>query len=116
MTVDELKRVRNFSVSNSFGKIEFGGETDVTGLNLDEIVKIEDKAVTVYPDETTPKPPVGQGLNKPAVVHLYNCQPKKDMPLDVYEDKIRKMCERRGSEFVSWSRRNFEWVFKVPHF
>lgn len=116
MTVDELKRVRNFSISNSYGKIEFEGESDVTGLNLDEIVKIEDKAVTVYPDEHTTKPPVGQGLNKPAVVHLYNCQPKKDMPLDVYEDKIRKMCERRGSEFVSWSRRNFEWVFKVPHF
>lgn len=53
----------------AFGDVLFQGETNVQGLNLDEIVIFEDQSVTVYPNESQ-KPPLNSELNKPARIRL----------------------------------------------
>lgn len=68
MTEEELRRVRKFTVTNLHsGQITW--ETDVRGLNLDKLVVINHETVTVSPDGQTH--PMCQGLNKPAVVTLW---------------------------------------------
>lgn len=41
MTIVELQKVKDFTITNKFGKIEFLGETDISGVNLADIVTIE---------------------------------------------------------------------------
>jgi hypothetical protein len=40
MTVKELENVEDFTVSNSFGSIFWPGKTDVTRVNLADIITI----------------------------------------------------------------------------
>ncbi|CAG9323544.1 unnamed protein product [Blepharisma stoltei] len=47
MTAEELKSEKNFTIENKFEKIVFDGETNVTSLNLDEIVKIDSRGVRI---------------------------------------------------------------------
>ena len=76
-TENELRQVDGFTVENKYGRIEFEGRTDVLGVNLDELVEINPKLAEVYPERLFPteesKPIVGQKLNKPAHVILYDC-------------------------------------------
>lgn len=74
-----LAAVQDFTViREGFGEITWPGFTDVRGLSVDDTVIIEDKAVEVYPQRGERGSgegavPFGTGLNKPAVVTLYNC-------------------------------------------
>jgi hypothetical protein len=56
-----LEKVDNFTVSNEFGSILFLGQTDVTSVDLQEVVTIEKGSVEVYDDEKhhLTKPSVG---------------------------------------------------------
>ncbi|KAE8795609.1 Nuclear pore complex protein Nup98 [Hordeum vulgare] len=54
-----------------YGSIKFLGETDVRGLDLESIVEFNNREVIVYKDDSK-KPPVGEGLNKAALVTLLN--------------------------------------------
>ena len=66
------RRVRDFVVGRQgYGSIKFLGETDVRGLDLESIVEFNNREVIVYKDDSE-KPPVGEGLNKAAVVTLLN--------------------------------------------
>jgi hypothetical protein len=117
MTLDQLRSVENFTVQNQHGKIEFEGTTDVTRLDIDQIVQIEASSVCVYPDEVdVPKPKEGHGLNKPAKVTLYNCKPKKPIPTEQFIAKIKKYCTERACEFISYNPGSGTWSFKVKHF
>ncbi|KAJ1404014.1 hypothetical protein SESBI_26934 [Sesbania bispinosa] len=71
--------VKDFVVGRQgYGSIKFLGETDVRGLDLESIIQFNNREVIVYMDDAK-KPPVGQGLNKPAEVTLLNikCFDKK---------------------------------------
>ena len=46
-----------------YGSVFFPGEVDITDLDIDSIVHIRRKEVTVYPEDDK-KPPVGEGLNR----------------------------------------------------
>jgi hypothetical protein len=60
LTVKELESVKSFKVSNEFGSVEFIGETDVTRVDLGDIINIEEKNLEVYDDERhVDKPAVG---------------------------------------------------------
>jgi len=115
MSLAELQRVHDFTVRNEHGEVVFEGETNVAGVDLDAIVQIESKAVVLYPEGTS-KPQVGRGLNKPALVRLLNCQPKREQARGEFDAKVRKVCERNGAEFVSYTADTGEWVFRVAHF
>jgi hypothetical protein len=117
MSAEELSAVRGFSVQNEYGIIEFLGETDVRELDLDAIVRIEEKAVIMYPDEKgARKPSIGKGLNKPARIRLFDCRPMKKIPPELFEEKIRKVCARNGTEFESYDTDTGEWIFRANHF
>jgi hypothetical protein len=40
MTVKELEKIENFSISNEFGSILWSGATDLTRVDLEDIVTI----------------------------------------------------------------------------
>ncbi|KAK1326439.1 hypothetical protein QJS10_CPA01g00129 [Acorus calamus] len=118
-------RVKGFVVGHrAYGNIRFEGETDVRRLDLESIVQFNNKEVVVYPDESK-KPPIGQGLNKPAVVTLLNikCLNKKTGELftegsrvEKYREMLKKKTQEQGAEFVSYDAVKAEWTFKVDHF
>ncbi|XP_017218528.1 nuclear pore complex protein NUP98A [Daucus carota subsp. sativus] len=119
------RHVKDFVVGrHGYGSIKFLGETDVRRLDLESLVQFNHREVIVYMDESK-KPPVGQGLNKPAVVTLLNvkCFDKKtgrhftEGPrIDKYKEMLRKKAEDQGAEFVSYDPIEGEWAFKVSHF
>ncbi len=66
-------------VWNEFGSVSFLDKTDVTGTDFADIITIKKNEVEVYDDERHTginKPPVGQKLNKPAIISLNNIFPK----------------------------------------
>ena len=120
MTDEDLAQVFRFRVSRKgFGMIEWEGCTDVTGLNLDDIVNIEHQSISVYEGDVD-RPPVGRGLNKPAVLTLFDIYPaNRNGSQDMYfkfEEKLKKICSKRGAEFRSYDIESGEWSFRVENF
>ncbi|WJX55187.1 hypothetical protein P8452_40987 [Trifolium repens] len=116
--------VKDFVVGRQgYGSIRFLGVTDVRGLDLESIVQFDIHKLIVYPDDSK-KPPVGQGLNKPAEVTLnikyfdkkagqqYTGGPR----IDKYKEMLKRMAKNQGVEFVSYDANKGEWKFKVNHF
>ncbi|KAJ0980511.1 hypothetical protein J5N97_008766 [Dioscorea zingiberensis] len=109
---------------HGYGSIKFYGETDIRGLVLDSLIEFNNREVIVYKDESK-KPPVGQGLNKPAEVTLLNIkftnkktgQQYTDGPkIERYKEMLRKKAEEKGAEFISYDAVKGEWIFRVKHF
>jgi len=124
----DLRNVSNFSVHHEkFGSVTWLGTTDITGLDIDDIVDFGEQTIEVYADDEH-KPPEGRELNKPAEVCLKGCWPmnkqtRRREPTDdarrlqKYERKLADMCERRnGMNFVSYDYRSGMWRFRVAHF
>lgn len=119
------RHVKNFVVGRQgYGSIKFFGETDVRRLDLESLVQFNNREVIVYMDESK-KPPVGQGLNKPAEVTLLNikCFDKKSGQqytegprIEKYREMLKRKAEDQGAEFVSYDPVKGEWKFKVNHF
>ncbi|CAL5327946.1 unnamed protein product [Camellia sinensis] len=119
------RRVKDFVVGrHGYGSIRFIGETDVRRLDLESLIQFNNREVIVYMDESK-KPPVGQGLNKPAEVTLLNikCFDKKTgrqytegPKIDRYEEMLKRKAEDQGAEFVSYDPVKGEWKFRVNHF
>ena len=81
--------------------------SDIRGLNLDDIVTFEKKAVTVYPEQGIyPKPPVGEGLNKPATITLLHVLPKKQETADKYAQMIANTTKKFDGKLISKKRNN----------
>ncbi|PRQ16783.1 putative peptidase S59, nucleoporin [Rosa chinensis] len=118
-------RVKDFVVGrHGCGSIKFLGETDVRRLDLEALVQFNNKEVIVYRDENK-KPPVGQGLNKPAEVTLLNikCIEKKTglqytegPKVEKYKEMLKRKAEEQGAKFVSFDPKKEEWTFMVDHF
>uniref|UniRef100_B9I0P2 Nucleoporin autopeptidase n=1 Tax=Populus trichocarpa TaxID=3694 RepID=B9I0P2_POPTR len=119
------RHVKDFVVGrHGYGSIKFSGETDVRRLDLESLVQFNNREVIVYMDDSK-KPPVGQGLNKPAEVTLLNikCFDKKTgrqftegPKIEKYKEMLKRKAEDQGAEFVSYDPVKGEWKFKVNHF
>ncbi|PIA38974.1 hypothetical protein AQUCO_02700272v1 [Aquilegia coerulea] len=119
------QHVKNFVVGrHGFGSIKFIGETDVRRLDLESLVQFNNREVIVYMDDSK-KPPVGQGLNKPAEVKLLNikCFDKKTgqqytegPKVEKYKEMLMKKAREQEAEFVSYDALKGEWTFRVNHF
>ncbi|XP_056174189.1 nuclear pore complex protein NUP98A isoform X2 [Syzygium oleosum] len=119
------RRVKDFIVGrHGYGSIKFIGETDVRRLDLEALVQFNNREVIVYLDDNK-KPPIGQGLNKPAEVTLLNikCSDKKTgqqwtegPKVEKYKEMLKKKAEDQGAEFVSYDPVKGVWKFKVNHF
>ncbi|XP_048131644.1 nuclear pore complex protein NUP98A-like [Rhodamnia argentea] len=118
-------RIKDFVIGRlDYGHIKFVGETDVRRLDLDSLVRFNNREVILYADESK-KPPIGQGLNKPAEVTLLNmkCIDKKTgkqyvegPKVEKYKEMLKKAAEEQGGEFMSYDPIKGEWKFKVCHF
>ncbi|KAJ7015171.1 nuclear pore complex protein NUP98A-like isoform X4 [Populus alba x Populus x berolinensis] len=119
------QHVKDFVVGrHGYGSIKFLVETDVRRLDLESLVQFNNREVIVYMDDSK-KPPVGQGLNKPAEVTLLNikCVDKKTgrqftegPKIERYKEMLKRKAEDQGAEFVSYDPVKGEWKFKVNHF
>ncbi|KAK3150615.1 hypothetical protein QOZ80_3AG0235480 [Eleusine coracana subsp. coracana] len=110
-----LSRVPNFVIGRArYGEIRFLSDTDVRGLDLNEIVRFNRHCVAVYDDEDN-KPPVGHGLNKAAEVTLL-----LDLRLfhepSIVDGMLRSRTKKQGARFVSFNPVNGKWKFEVDHF
>ncbi|KAL4375120.1 hypothetical protein HN51_009012 [Arachis hypogaea] len=117
--------VKDFVVGRQgYGSIRFLGETDVRGLDLESLIQFNNREVIVYMDDAK-KPPVGQGLNKPAEVTLLNikCFDKKTgqqytegPKIEKYKEMLKRKAEDQGAEFISYDPIKGEWKIRVNHF
>lgn len=78
MTLSELMMVKGVTVSNEFGSVEFLDTTDVSRVDFADAITISKRNLEVYDDARigSNKPPVGQKLNKPAIITLNNIELK----------------------------------------
>ncbi|KAL3317930.1 Nuclear pore complex protein Nup98-Nup96 [Cichlidogyrus casuarinus] len=105
----------------SYGHIAFAGETDVTGINLDERGE-----VVIYPDDDN-KPSIGYGLNRRAVVTLDGLWPKDKTTRELitqpdvqtanrFGERLEKATNRMDAIFIEYRSETGSWVFEVKHF
>ena len=118
MTVKELENVEDFTVSNSFGSIFWPGKTDVTRVNLADIITIIQNNTEVYDDERhgSTKPTVGQKLNKEAIITLTGIKLKPGQSATQKEKILKRGIEQNDGEHLSYDGIKSEWQFKVKHF
>ncbi|OAF67464.1 hypothetical protein A3Q56_04807 [Intoshia linei] len=129
LALDENNKciVNNFTVVRiGYGSVMFYGDTDVSNLNIDEIIIFGDKILTVYPDFDC-KPEVGEGINKRAQVTLDCVWPKDAQSSKIIKnpDLLEKMqwsltlknnCESMNAKFIDYRVKTGTWVFEVNHF
>ena len=60
--------------------------------------------------------PVGKGLNKPAIITLFDCKPKKPVPYDEFVKVLRALCETNKAKFIDWNKKTGEWKYSVENF
>ncbi|XP_076954103.1 nuclear pore complex protein NUP98A-like [Bidens hawaiensis] len=118
-------RVNDFVVGrHGYGSIKFLGETDVRNVDIETDIRFNKRGVIVYMDDSK-KPPVGEGLNKPAEITLLNIkwfdkktgmQHTDGSKVIKYTEMLKKKAMAQGAEFVSYDPVEGEWKFRVQHF
>ena len=119
--------IQDFTIGrDGYGSVHFPGSTDITDIDLDDIVHIRRKEVTLYPNDET-KPELGYGLNKTAVItldkvwpidksnHLPITSPQKLSTMG-YKDKIERSTAKLQAKFIEYRPETGSWVFEVKHF
>ena len=97
---ETLMEIEGFSIRNKHGMIEFEGLTDVTYLNLDKLVDIDQNVIEVYP-ENVKKPPLGKKLNKSAILTFNKCRySKKVSHKKVFEKLLKKANDQVDFFFI----------------
>ncbi|KAK0617111.1 nuclear protein 96-domain-containing protein [Immersiella caudata] len=123
MNRNQLKKVANFTVGReNVGSVSFKVPVDLTGINLDElfgeVVVLTTRSATVYPIQAK-KPPVGKGLNVPALISLEHSYPRGG--LTTTGRKLERHIERLRTQipdttFESYDKETGVWNFSVEHF
>lgn len=68
-------------------------------------------------DEDSPEyPPVGCGLNHPAILTFYEVFPPKEISADHFTTFLKKHSTSMGGEFISYDNVTGVWSIRVPHF
>ncbi|KAI4994886.1 hypothetical protein ZWY2020_034789 [Hordeum vulgare] len=90
----------------------------------ERVLADHNREVIVYKDDRN-KPPVGEGLNKAALVTLLNikCMNRKTDEqytqgprFDKFKEMLVKKAQEQGVEFISFDGAKGEWKFRVKHF
>ncbi|TDZ25488.1 Nucleoporin NUP145 [Colletotrichum orbiculare MAFF 240422] len=121
----QRQQVGNFTVGrDNVGSVKFQVPVDLTNIDLDEIyggiVILETRSATVYPIAAK-KPPVGKGLNIPALITLEQSWPRgRDKRPSNDAKKFAKHVERlkriEDTTFDSYDADTGIWKFSVEHF
>ena len=112
--------ITDFTVGRKgHGKIVFVGETDITGLNLDKLVSIEQQEVILSKDSPRPE---RNTLNKPALVCFEGIYPGEDTQEHAMTLKkgLEEYCNTTNknipTKFVSYDPQTGLFVLKVDRF
>jgi len=124
MSEADLATVAGFKVERpGYGSVEWDGAVDVRGVDIDTVVLIESKNVSVYDEaeETGQKPQQGSKLNRPAVITMYDIYPKDGAESSAeakekLKRKIEKSTKKMGAELLSFDEESGVWKFRVGHF
>ena len=119
LSLDDLKSVRNFTVGHKgVGKVTFLGDSDISGLDLDQLVRIEPKFVELC--TSTVNDPKGKNLNKPSLVFFENVHPleKTKCGYGILDRALKQLCESLEvpAQFVNYDRESGELVMKIDCF
>ena len=110
MTDKQLSELPEFTVTHAtFGSATWTGPVDVRGLDLDLVVRIARGQIDVYPPGCPKRPPIGQGLNRRAVLVLLCCPASR-------RSRIDEMCALIDAELVESSERDGRVVLSREHF
>ncbi|CAF1660456.1 unnamed protein product [Adineta ricciae] len=139
-TIEELRSyfneqgqcfVEKFTVGRKhYGSVTFqGSHMNLAGLDLDRLVEIDRRQVTVYPDEND-RPGEGEGLNCQAVISLLGVYPidrsKSNSGEEVtdperliemnYGQYLEGMTKKFHGLFIGYDVETGTWTFQVEHF
>ncbi|KAI0120451.1 nuclear protein 96-domain-containing protein [Hypoxylon sp. NC0597] len=118
----QRQKVSDFTVGReNVGYVKFKVPIDLTTIDIDkifdEIVILEPRSATVYPNPAK-KPPIGKGLNVPALINLENSWPrssKKGKPISINKH-IERLKRVEDTKFENYNPETGEWTFSVEHF
>ncbi|KAI0022794.1 nuclear protein 96-domain-containing protein [Xylariomycetidae sp. FL0641] len=117
----QRQKVTDFTVGReNIGFVKFRVPVDLTTVEIDSIldgiVKLEPRSATVYPIAAK-KPPMGKGLNVPALITLENAWPRasrgKPTTLSKHIERLKKIPD---TKFEKYDAETGQWVFSVEHF
>jgi nuclear pore complex protein Nup98-Nup96 len=115
----DLAAVSNFSVMRKgVGKVAWEGAVDVRGANLDRIIAIDPKSVSIYTEEEEEgrKPEVGTKLNRSAILTLENVFPPDPSAPEKFVKKVTRQTMKMDAELISYDPSSGEWILRVQHF
>ncbi|KAI1422546.1 nuclear protein 96-domain-containing protein [Xylaria sp. FL1777] len=118
----QRQKVANFTVGReNVGYVKFKVPVDLTSIDVDTIydgiVVLTPRSATVYPNPGG-KPPVGKGLNVPALINLENAWPRasrtgKPTSITKHVQRLEKIPD---TKFEKYNADTGEWTFSVEHF
>jgi nuclear pore complex protein Nup98-Nup96 len=119
----QRQRVSDFTVGReNVGSVTFKVPVDLSNINLDElfdnIVVLVPRSATVYP-VAAKKPPVGKGLNVPAMISLEHSYPRggpstTGRRLERHIERLKTAIP--DTTFDSYDKETGVWTFSVEHF
>ncbi|GAW14273.1 hypothetical protein ANO14919_036740 [Xylariales sp. No.14919] len=125
--IQNMNRVQRQKVADltvgreNIGYVKFKVPVDLTSIELDTIcdgiVVLAPRTATVYPNPGT-KPPVGKGLNVPALINLENAWPrasKTGKPTSITKH-VQRLEKIPDTKFEKYNADTGEWTFSVEHF
>ncbi|CEF64036.1 Peptidase S59, nucleoporin domain and Gamma-secretase subunit Aph-1 family and Nuclear protein 96 domain and Nucleoporin FG repeat-containing protein [Strongyloides ratti] len=109
-----------------YGSVYWPGPFELSNIVIDDVVVFKRREVTVYPDDEN-KPPLGEGLNRPAEISLECVWPvdpdTKEYIQDVerleelnFRDRLERISLKNDSIFLDYKPSTGTWTFKVKHF
>ena len=110
----ELSRIKNFTLYNNNGIIEFLGYSDLRNLDLDEIVQIDNKTISIY--ENLERPLKGMGLNKPAFITILNICSRNNLNLCSFKKKLAKKIKKMNGKLLLINTKENLIIFKIDSF
>ncbi|KAI1436247.1 nuclear protein 96-domain-containing protein [Xylaria sp. CBS 124048] len=118
----QRQKVSDFTVGRqNIGYVKFRVPVDLTTIDLDticnHIVVLAPRSATVYPSSVK-KPPVGKGLNVPALITLENAFPRasrvgKAVSINKHVERLKRI---KDTKFENYNADTGEWSFSVEHF
>ena len=119
MSPGDLKSVRNFTVGHKgVGKVIFLGDSDISGLDLDQLVHIEPQFVELCTSAANDSR--GNNLNKPSLVFFENVHPleKTECGYGILDRALKQLCKSLEvpAQFVNYDRESGELVMKTDRF
>ena len=116
MKYNELENTKDFTIYNEYAKIVFPGKTNLTRLNIDEIIDIKSKFVSIYKKNPSYRHEEGFGLNKSCIIEVYDIFPEKDLKPAAFKYFLNEQVKLIGGLLISYDFENGVLTYKMNSF